>query len=88
MMTLCDKSQDRAALKMTTPKKQLFDTQVVSEIVTAAIISFLIEERNEQSEDVDEDKVAEFVIQNFSTIVKSITNEDNKQIDIDDASRN
>ena len=42
-------------------KGQLFDKDIVREIVAAAIILFLIEDHKEE---IDEDKVADFVIKN------------------------
>lgn len=57
-------------------KKQLFDFQFVCEIVTSAIILFLIEERHEDGETLDEEQVANFVIKNFPEIIDSITTDD------------
>jgi hypothetical protein len=59
-------------------KKQLFDFQFVCEIVASAIILFLTEERNEDSESLDEDQVADFVLKNFPVIIDSITDDSDK----------
>jgi hypothetical protein len=66
-------------------KKQLFDFQFVCEIVTAAIILFLIEERHEDGETLDDEQVADFVLKNFPEIVDSITADSNEATDANDA---
>jgi hypothetical protein len=62
-------------------KRQLFDLQCVCELVTASIILFLTEVRHEDSETLDEDQVADFVVENFPSIVNSITGESDKATD-------
>jgi hypothetical protein len=62
-------------------KKQLFDFQFVCEIVAAAIILFLTEERNEDGDALDEDEVVNFVLKNFPAIVDSITDDSDKAAD-------
>ena len=63
-------------------KKQLFDFQFTCEIVASAIILFLTEERHEDSESLDEDQIADFVLKKFPAIVDSIT-EDTKATEND-----
>jgi hypothetical protein len=62
-------------------KKQLFDFQFVCEIVTASIILFLIEERKEDGETLDDEQVADFVLKNFPEIVDSITTDEASDVD-------
>jgi hypothetical protein len=66
-------------------KKQLFDYQFVCEIVTSAIILFLIEERHEVAETLDDEQVADFVIKNFPEIIDSITTDENGASNVNDA---
>jgi len=54
-------------------KQQLFDAQVVNEMIVAAIILYLTEKGQTE---IDEDNVADFVLKNFPQIVASITNVD------------
>lgn len=56
-------------------KQQLFDFQFVCEITVASIILFLTETGYEDSEQVDEQEVAEFVLKRFPEIVHSITDD-------------
>jgi len=56
-------------------KQQLFDFQFVCEITVASIILFLTEAGYEKSEDVDENRVADFVLKRFLEIVESITDD-------------
>lgn len=58
-------------------KSQLFDFQIVCEIVTAAVILYLIEEEYEDDESVNEDTIADFVINHFSKIMSTITDDEN-----------
>jgi hypothetical protein len=64
-------------------KKQLFDFQFVCEIVAAAIILFLTEERHEDGDSLDEDEVVNFVLEKFPIIVDSITDDSDKAADAD-----
>ena len=63
--------------------KQLFDFQFVCEITVASIILFLTEAGYEDSEKVDEQQVAEFVLKRFPEIVRSITDDAKNDGDID-----
>lgn len=70
--------------EMESHKKQLFDFQFVCEIVAAAIILFLTEERHEDGDSLDEDEVViNFVLKNFPVIVDSITDDSDKATDAD-----
>jgi len=54
-------------------KQQLFDIQLVNEMIVAAIILYLTEKGHT---DIDEDNIADFVLKNSPQIVASITNVD------------
>ena len=61
---------------MTNPKvERLFDNNIVKDLMTTAIIHFLIE-NNVQ---VDEDGVAEFVVANFEEIIKLTIDNQNEE---------
>jgi len=51
-------------------KGQLFDKALVCDIVAAAIILFMVEERKEE---IDEDEVANYVIKSFPRILETVT---------------
>ena len=63
-------------------KEQLFDINILYEIVTTAIILYLIEEKHESSESLDEEHVADFVLKHFPSIIESITNDTDKATDV------
>lgn len=55
-------------------KMQLFDVQLVCEMITAAIIVYMTEKK--LNENVDEDEIADFVIRYFPQILDIVTDKD------------
>lgn len=52
-------------------KKQLFDKELVFKITAAAITLYLLEDH----EQVNEEKISDFIVNHFQQIVESVTNE-------------